>query len=116
MARPFRTKSARSGVRLAARVGTLGAAALTVFAAVTSGGSAVAAPLVPTGSQGFNLTSSSSGLVLDLFGTELTGAQTTASVSYVAPTGGAVSETSNASGQGVFLTQGSPQTVTLDPA
>jgi hypothetical protein len=103
-------------VRLAARVGTLGAAALTVFAAVTSGGSAVAAPLVPTGSQGFNLTSSSSGLVLDLFGTELTGAQTSASVSYVAPTGGAVSETSNASGQGVFLTQGSPQTVALDTA
>ena len=66
----------------------------------------MAAPLVPANSVGFQLNASGTGLLIDLFGNELTGAQTSASVSYVTGASGAPTESSNASGEGVFLTSG----------
>jgi len=64
----------------------------------------MAAPLVPAGSVGFQLNATGTGLLLDLFGTELTGAQTSTSVSYVQGASGAPTESANASGEGIFLT------------
>lgn len=65
----------------------------------------MAAPLVPTGAVGYQLNASSTGLLINLFGTELTGAQSSVSASYVqSATGGAPTESANATGEGVFLT------------
>lgn len=105
MARPIRFKSARRG-RAAVKAVTFGAAAMAALAVVSSGGSAMAAPLVPTNSVGYQLNASGTGLLIDLFGTELTGAQTSASVSYVNDPSKSLTESANATGEGVFLTSG----------
>ena len=65
----------------------------------------MAAPLVPAGAVGYQLNASSTGLLINLFGTELTGAQSSVGASYVqSATGGAPTESANATGEGVFLT------------
>ncbi|MHB8682686.1 MAG: hypothetical protein ACYDA2_11415 [Acidimicrobiales bacterium] len=85
---------------------TFGAAVATIFALVSSGGSAMAAPLGGTVTS-YNMTATGGGLVVNLFGTQLTGAKTSASVNYTAGSGGAAAtEAANSSAEGVFLTSG----------
>src|SRR5579875_2806996 len=102
MARPFRTKTARRGISVA-RLATVGAAALTVLAMATTGG--VASAATPLGGQqgGYVLSGKSTGLNIDLFGTQLTGGSSSAAVSY-SYNGTAYTESADASGEGVFLT------------
>ncbi|MHB8328892.1 MAG: hypothetical protein ACYDD6_04580 [Acidimicrobiales bacterium] len=87
---------------------TLGAAAMTILAMVSNGGSAMAAPILPagTGVTGFNLSASGTGLGIDLFGTVLTGGTSAASASYSVPSSGAPVESATATGEGIFLTSG----------
>jgi len=103
MALPFRTSGARRR-RAAIKVATFGTAALAALAVISSGGSAMAAPLVPAGSIGYNLNANGTGLLISLFGTKLTGATTSATASYVQGASGAPTESATANGEGVFLT------------
>lgn len=115
MARPFRTKGARGGI-IAARVATFGVAAVTIMAMVSSGGAANATPITPTGYSGYNLSANGTGLNISLFGTQLTGGTSSASVSYDGSTTPAT-ETASSSGTAVLLTSsGAASTVTQSAA
>lgn len=100
---PFPFKSARRR-RALVKATTFGTAALACLAVISSGGSAMATPLIPAGSVGYQMNATGTGLLLDLFGTEITGAQTSTSASYVTDSSGNVTESASGTGEGIFLT------------
>ena len=120
MARLFRTKVRTRGGHLrvrAAQLCTLGVAAVTVMAVVSSG-TAYADTVLPGSNGSYQVSASSAGLYLAIAGNQLTGGTSSASGTYSLP-GGASSptETASATGQGFLLSTsitGNPATASVD--
>ena len=120
MARLFRTKVRTRGARLrvrAAQLCTLGVAAVTVMAVVSSG-TAYADTVLPGNNGSYQVSASSAGLYLALAGTKLTGGTASASGTYNFAAGASSpTETASATGQGFLLSTqltGNPASASVD--
>ena len=120
MARLFRSKVRTKGARLrvrAAQLCTLGVAAVTVMAVVSSG-TAYADTVLPGANGSYQVSANSAGLYLALAGTKLTGGTSSASGTYNFAAGAtSPTETASATGQGFLLSTsltGNPATASAD--
>ena len=120
MARLFRTKVRTKGARLrvrAAQLCTLGVAAVTVMAVVSSG-TAYADTVLPGANGSYQVSASSAGLYIALAGNKLTGGTSSAAGTYRLPAAAtSPTETASATGQGFLLSTqltGNPASASVD--